>query len=485
MKSKIIHIANVEINHPDLHDYPEFAAKLKKILRIALGNALDYPYMITQKFNDQVTDTLRQLNKLNIRYAVFWSDGSWPNGAEFESELEKCIEEWNKTDWLAAGHILAFPEKLPKWHQQCVVINVEQFMRLGVNSIDGFWKHYPNYSQSKKHHHDNYTPHWIGPFSTSDGDDVTVEIHKNDEPEFVPDFLLDTLFPYAIENGMMIYNFPQSLRDTKKCCYPEDETEQTVKWFLNKSFPHNLTQEEIKHYALNLINEDKKCLKEFKIMDTEIVYITNTESVPGVVDVGAEVISVPCSGLHQFRYASNNLKTLKRIVWADFSPLGIAWTEKLLKDWDGRNFDQYYQENEEWLRVISLAYSKRPETLKLMYDPELVNEFVAAYGGEDEWVKVWNQIQNLQHDFVRVDLMKDWQKLVDVIGENQCLFLQLSNIWQYEINYINNDIIDAELAFGNLIKNLMINNNDVYFTGDTPADNHYEYTNIKILAEII
>lgn len=482
-KTEIIHITSVEINHTDLREYPEYTAKLKKILRIALGNALDYPYMYTQKFRDQISDTFYQLNKLNINYAVFWYDGSWPTGAEFEERLEECIEEWNKTDWLAAGHIIAHPGKLPKWHQQCVIVNIPNFIKLGKRHVDGFYTNYPSYRQSAEHFHDNYTPHWIGPQSTDlPGDDIEIPINPGKFVDYIPNNILDTLFPYAIINDMMLYNLPYELRRTKRCCYPEDDIEKTIEWFMDNNFPYDMTVEELEEFNVE-ISSDKQCLKQFKIMDTEIVYITNTESVPKYCDLKAEVISVPCSGLHQFRYASNNIKTLKRIVWADFSPLGIAWTKKLITDWDGRNFEQFFYDHEDWLRSLSASW--HPDHINLIFDPELVQEFMDVYGGEDEWIKVWNQIKALDHEFVQVDLMKDWDKLVDVIGKNNRLFIQLSNIWQYEINYINNDIIDAELAFGNLLKNIMINNSKVYFTGDTPADDHYNYIDLDILAEII
>lgn len=481
-KTEIIHITSVEVNHTDLHDYPVYAAKLKKILTINLRNVMEFPYMVIDKFQEQITDILNQLYNLNVKYAVIWSDGSWPDSFEFEEKLEEYIQEWNKTDWLAAGHIIAYPGKLPKWHQQCVVINLENFSKLGLKSIDGFWKDYPSYQQSPDHHHDDYTPLWIGPQQLDlGGEMITVPI---DDIDYTPDNILNTIIPYAIYNGMIVYNLPQDLRDQKTCCYPEDEIEHTIGWFLNKNFPNNLTVPELEVFN-DEIHEDKQSLKQFKIMNTEIVYITNTESVPKIVDIEADVISAPCSGLHQFKYASNNLKTLKRMVWFDFSPLGIAWTKKLLEEWDGRNFCQYFEENQEWLYIISHAYSKFPEDIKILYDPELAQEFVESYGGEDQWVEIWNQIRELKHDFIQVDLINDWQQLVDEIGKNDRLFLQVSNIWQYEINYVNNDIIDAELAFANLLKELTINNNKVYLTGDTPNDDHYSYTDVDILAEIL
>lgn len=480
-KTNIFHIYSSGINHTDLHDYPEYAAKLKKILAIALGNSLDYPYMKVHNFTNQIHDTLMQLNQLNVKYAVFWHDGSWPDGTEFETELEKCVEEWNQTDWLAAGHILAFPGKLPKWHQQCVVVNVKQYAKTGIGYLNGYFDDYPGYTQSSEHHHDDYTPLWINSQEVNiGGDDIDVPITDDG---YEPDNILDCLFPNAFANNLMIYNFPQELRDTKKCCYPEDDIEQTMSWLLDKTFPEKLNAEELIDYEVKYINTDKQCLKQYKIMNTEVMYITNTEDVPKHFDMGAEVISVPCSGLHQFRYASGNLRTLKRIVWADFSPLGIAWTKKLLAEWDGKNFQQFFYDNRDWIK--SLPYSHHPDHIRMLFDPELAVEFVESYGGEQQWLKVWDQIRELQHDFVHVDLMKDWQKLVDAVGKNQTMFLQLSNIWQYEINYINHDIIDAELAFGNLLKNLMINNDKVYFTGDTPADDHYEYTDLSSLPEII
>jgi hypothetical protein len=479
--TSIIHVTCTEVNHTDLHDYPDLAAKLKKILKITLGNALDYPYMEVRNFCN-LPEIISQLDNLNFKYAVFWHDGTWPNGHEFESQLKKCIEENNHDEWLAAGHILAFPGKLPKWHQQCVIVNISKFQECNIEFIDKFTEDYPDYLMSREHHHDDYTPTWITGTGLDkyDGDLVKVPITDN---EYEPDNIFDTLFPHAIKNNLPVLNLPQDLRDEKECCYPEDDTELTAKWFLDQDFPKALSADELLEFRDKYIHEDKQSLAQFKIMDTEIVYITNKEGVPEKRDFGATAISVPCSGLHQFKYASNNISTLEKIVWCDFSPLGIRWTKKLLADWDGRNFHQFFQDNQDCLRDKKLSWY--PDHITMIYDPDLVDKFVRSFGTEDQWIAMWNKIKNLEHVFVQADIIADWQKLVDAIGENDILFLQLSNILQYEINYINNDIVDVELAFGNLIKNLMINNGTVYFTGDTPDNRHYNGIDLKILTEIV
>ena len=62
--------------------------------------------------------------------------------------------------------------------------------------------------------------------------------------------------------------------------------------------------------------------------------------------------------------------------------------------------------------------------------------------------------------------------------------MQLTNIWQYEVNYLNSDGLDAQIAFLNLINTVLKNNKSLHFTGDTPSGIHYRNKNIAELKGI-
>ena len=106
------------------------------------------------------------------------------------------------------------------------------------------------------------------------------------------ELLLDWPRPKKItENVNLDYN----IRDFKVCTYPEDD----IKWTegeIFKTYEHADRIWDIKDQY-----EDKVPLLEFKIQDSSVVYILNTESVPHVDADDIQVIVCPCSGLHQFK----------------------------------------------------------------------------------------------------------------------------------------------------------------------------------------
>ena len=473
---ELVHIMTIDINHAALLDYPEYAGKLKKILQINFQNVLEYPTMQCSHWH-RIDNHFRQAIELGFKYAVFWYDGTWPKGGEFEEELISQIAEWNKTRWLAAGHIINRKDSQPKWHPQCVVVNLAVFGELSIDDMQDYHKPYPAFCSSAENMHDDYTPLWLSGPNHCGGQNVTNMQHATKYK--VTNNFLDVLFPHAFENNCFIHNLPQAVRDQKDCCYPEDDIEETIAWLFDYEFNTRQSLSEAKEVGYKL-SEDKRELFQYKLMDSHNIYITNTESVPKINQLGAEVMVVPCAGLHQFKHMSNSASTLKRVVWTDFSKFGLAWVKKLLIQWDGVNFKDFYYNNRHVLMDMGF-----PHEDFMIFNEALVDEFIESYGGEEKWLVQWDWIRSLQHEFIEVDLVKDWPKVIDAVGNNHCIFVQLSNIWQYEINYLNSSIVDAELAFGNIIKNLMINNNTVYFTGNTPSGLHCQYKDLRSLPGII
>jgi hypothetical protein len=469
----LVHIMFTEINIPELQDYPAYAGKLKKILQINLTNAAIYPFLHADKFTDGgLYSSLQRSIQLGFNYAVVWFDGNWPKASEFDSELRSQIEVWNAQRWLAAGHIISRMDRQPEWHPQCVVVNLKVFAQLGIKHLDSFADAYPAFCSSAEHIHDNYTPTWVTSADHRGSVQYDTEYNASANP-------LDVLFPHAFANDCYIYNLPMAIRDEKICCYPEDDIEFTQEWLFDYDFNLRHSIADAREFGYGKVSDDKRELFQYKIMDSHIVYVTNTEEVPVEHTLGAEVMVVPCSGLHQFKYMSNNADTLKRVVWTDFSKFGLAWTQKVLSDWDGVDFKKFYYDNQHI--IMDLGF---PDSDFIIFDQQLVDEFIDSYETEERWLEHWDRIRSLQHDFLQVDVVKEWQRVASAVGKNCTVFVNFSNIWQYEINYINTANFDAQLSFGNLMNELLINNTTVYFTGDTPNGVHYQYQNLRSLPGI-
>lgn len=449
----------------------EYLSTLRKVTEINLTNSTQHYVIVSDNFNRQFRNMLHQCSDLNFDVVVIWFEGSWPMGREFEEKLLESVDgEWSENEWLVAGHILDKGRgDAPHFHNQCVVINLKSWNKLASTEFSPYWRSnfFPNYKQSDEHMHDDYTPMYLEPQVNEDMLQLIPTQNK-----------LDVLIPVALENNMRVNNLNWDIRSEKHCCYPEDNVQETKRWLLDQDWTLNRTVDEVNLFG-NDLDEDKQELYGFKCMNTHVMYITNTESVPGNETYDCTVMTCPCSGLHQFKHMNNARDTLKRVIWTDFSEAGIWWTKKVLAEWDGIAFNDFYKKHKRELQEKWMAYEANN------YDPDLANKFEDSFDSQEQWLEVWDWIRGLDHTFVQVDLVKEWKRIVDMIGTDETVFMQVSNIWQYEINYINNNHLAPQAAFIGMISSLLENNKDVYITGDSPGGVYYNYQNMKELISII
>jgi hypothetical protein len=449
----------------------DYVAKLRKATEINLTNSCRHYVFVGDTFK-RSKHLLRTAYDMNFEIAVFWFEGTWPLNNQFEEELLDVIdEEWSKTRWLAAGHILYKNkgEDAPKFHTQCVVINLKEWIAIGEPSLFPDWDgDYPNFIASEENFHDDYTPFWLKPVDGKIPEDDIVDSNGT----------LNITIPIALNNGLMIHNIPYSVRAHKYCCYPEDDIEQTESWLLDTNWSDQ-DVDTVSRYSHYEVQEDKQELYGLKIMKSHVMYITNTEAIPGFEKYNCNVMTAPCSGLHQFKHMTNAIDTLERVIWTDFSQAGIWWTKTLLNEWDGKDFHAFFKSKERILREKFVAYHA------CNYDRELAESFVNHYESMEVWLDHWDRIRKLDHTFMEIDLVKNWEHVVDEIGKDNNVFLQVSNIWQYETNYLNTPHHQAQAAFINLINELLKNNREVYITGDSPGGVYYNYQNMKEVISII
>jgi hypothetical protein len=471
----IIHIFFNEVLHPDLRDEAAYAGKLKKLMQININNGCKNPFLHASEYtNDGLARMLKYSSRLNFKYAVVWYDGCWPLGEEFEEALYEDIERWNTTRWLAAGHILNrhTQDDAPVWHEQCVVINLELLKELNWPNMESWTRpNYPGYTASKENLHDDYTPIYI----KGNSSETILELNTQfDDP-------LNILFPIAFEHDLYVHNLSHATRNGKMCIYAEDDVEFTKSWLLDTEFSKTHTLDECREFGYTRVSEDKRELYQYKVMDTHIMYITNTATVPDRQTVPVDTLVVPCSGLHQFKYASNNIDTLKRVVWTDFSPFGLAWTRKVVEEWDGHNFDAFVQQHRHI--IMDMGF---PDEYFIWYDSANAQEFIDSFERDGlDWITEWNKIRALKHEFIQIDVVREWERLVNTVGTCNGVFMQFSNIWQYEINYVNTARHEAQLFFLQLINEVMKRNDVVYFTGDTPNGIYHEYQDMRLLPGIM
>ena len=360
-----------------------------------------------------------------------------------------------------------------------------------------------------------------------------------------------------INNNDIVGTILSSSDDNDLPVKPQSDTINIDALNSARSFGDTMTHSRLNLYSL-------------KLLQYQIVYITNTESIP-ISDYNSnsihsqlhnshEVMLLPCSGLHQFYHILAN-PNCKRVIWYDFNPYSVEWTKKVLNDFYvsqgeidkdsdslvsvAQQFDDFVYENrrsicadgvilddnieydfdnvEEFFNVHFANDGRMFRLLdedstpvytevsdenfgadifdvdswrsKLESDAQFLNEGAKnsgerfALSGEDElgrtyWWEKLEHIKSLDHSFIVCDAVKDWETLANAVGVDSHVFMQLTNIWQYEVNYLNSDGLDAQIAFLNLINTVLKNNKSLHFTGDTPSGIHYRNKNIAELKGI-
>lgn len=466
---------NITFDEPQVSEINNsgwYTGKLKKCQTINMKNMSDFPHMHCDRWSGMDGfDMINLAHQYGFKYAIVWADGAWPTDSDFDESIIDAIEEYNKTSWICAGHILNRAGDFPVFHQQCVLINLDNWKAANRPDFEQYkLKFFPAYTPSEENLHDDYTPMYLDVDSSEKGE----RLHSPYRGNF-----LDPLIPHSLFNQYRVYNLPYSVRTNKISVYPEDDVNETAGWLLDDELHTDFSnsKEIIQHKTT--LPEDKRHLFSLKVLNNTIVYITNTESLPTTWDKKINTLVCPCSGLFQFEHIIGNIDTMKRVVWCDFSPYGVAWTKHLLKNWDGIDFFKFLQENKHILYDMGFT-----DNDTLLFDEKNAETFFNERT-QQEWLEMWDRIRELQHEFLQLDIVREWPRVVEAVGKNSIVHCQLSNIWQYEINYLNNSGFTAQTNFVLLMNELLKNNRDVYFSGDTPGGMFYEYANLKHLPGIL
>jgi hypothetical protein len=474
--SRLIHvIPNVNV-HPHLQDHPEISAKLRACLRANIVNNCQAGYAELHT-HQNVLDWVSDLADKGYEFAVIWSDGCWPHGEEFENTLTELSDTVWAANWIAAGKIInkkSDGEYLHWDYSYPVVINLAQWERCGQ-------------------------PYFLD----DSGESISFDTGTGDANEqspflvtpaswFEPHFkdlerrglFVDAIIGQGLQQKQIVIGLDST--DVDQHVHSDDLTQgfdEMLTWIhLNDPLAHKDIYEW--RSGSDAYAEPRKEFFTFKILELQIVYITNTEGVPkdfkDTARNGFNTLILPCSGLHQFYHIIHNRDTLKRVVWFDFNPYSVKWMQHIIENWDGINFKKFVEENR---HVITDSGEINEECI--IYDPEMVDEFMETMDmTDDEWQDFIYELRDKENIFANVDAVKDYKTLVEHAGTDSEVFIQLTNIWQYEVNYLNTDGLDAQLAFINLLNDISKNNKNLYLTGDTPMGTHYRYKNIKELKGI-
>lgn len=192
--------------------------------------------------NNELYSILKKLKTLDYIYAVLWAEGSWPIEPEIDESIIKTFATYD--NWLVAGHILnfkntafrAFKNKDPRFHEQCVIINLKEINNIEWTEKGEILK--KNFVVSEENMHDDYTPYWIKPTEGNSGNINPVNI-------------FDRFLWISLKSGLAVLNIDYEIRNKKVCIYPEDD-QQWTQQHANLKYWNSLTKKQQQDFIQQL-----------------------------------------------------------------------------------------------------------------------------------------------------------------------------------------------------------------------------------------
>ena len=432
----------------------EYMRILKTVTYNSLVNTADGSFLEWHAGLDEPNHfnyLVKYMKQLNFEYMFLWYEGNKVEHGLEDALLEFCEE---RDDWTMMGHILYRKGRCPVFHEQCVVINLKH-IKEDTNLIY-YESENGDFVASEDNVHDDYTPLWI---KSAPG------MHNREKR---PKSVIDPIMWNLLSQGHTVVNVPHSMRDLKFCPYADEDQEETVEWLLDENLSKMTLEEGFELW--DRIGEDKEILAEC-VLQKDVVYVTNTDDTDVVFQPDVDTIICPASGLNGFMYAILNIDTIKRMVWTDFSPIAIWWTKYVLENWNGKDFKDFYFDNKHILE----EQANDPKLIEVNFDKlDKLNEY---FNNLDD--DIWTTVKSLNHVFLQIDLIKDYQKVLDIVKDSN-VFMHMTNIYMYEANFIFNKYHTVFESFYNFLNKMVIANKNVYFIGDTPHGRKYRYEPINL-----
>lgn len=175
-----------------------------------ISNVHSKGYDIYQSQNEDIV--LREVANLNYTHAVVFSTGTeFINGTKFF----EIVEDLTNRDFLVAGHILDRKEAYYELHNQCYIINLKEYTRLG-HPLIGEQELGSTHTQllpirTEINYHDDYTP---------------IEVtHGNILKDYNHKMHGWNILRTAFDNQLPVLTFDDTIRQHKKHFYPENQKE--------------------------------------------------------------------------------------------------------------------------------------------------------------------------------------------------------------------------------------------------------------------
>jgi hypothetical protein len=355
-------------------------------------------------YADSIDQGLRDHS--NYKHILFMAAGVRIYDASIIHDIVEEIK--NNPNYFAAAHILEWKERWYELHHQFVLVNVENWHKIGQPDF-GNWNKATEelvvIDRSVENFHDDYTPLWI-----KDTGRRQQQFHSQQGWNFIDK---------ALRAGLEIINWNQKIRSKRTYYYPETNSELFFRCYI--------TRQQIR--PLSNFNQ-KSLIKEMMSGVSHQIWAVNTEHMYiRNADIQYEVVALPASGFKFLDiFKSQALKSNGEIIFYDYNPLSLAWIKHIhsSKSTDIKELITTFEhrKNLKWF-----GYNNPP----IETDGVIAKSFLDSFRVTEAYFKGkfnehLEQFRNMSIKFMQVDLINNPYTLISQIGDRKCL-LHISNIF--------------------------------------------------------
>ena len=378
---------------PKIEDH-SIRSIIKNLSDYTLHNLIDHGYDVYITRNN-IDSVLRDISN-TYKHAVVYTNDTEFEGGSFFVNLENLLRK----DFFIAGHILDRDEAYYELHDQCFVVNFENYKKLG--SIDiGEWSLNTAHTQIQPHrsnenHHHDHTPISISPGDTS--------------REYLHQCFGHNWISRGLAWDMKFEIFDDSIRNCKRNYYAKYADE------FHKNFSHYYKKN---NYAM-----------------TRLFYPANTETViePQVKEL--KQIIIPASGLNFLLYLEKcGFEENAEVVFYDYNLHSLNMMKRIIEEFDGNDYYDFVSQN--------------------------CTGFISS---QEEIQSHWNSVKHLwrlskkiTYRYEHIDIMYDLPKNI----KNSNTILHLSNVFAYEPTAAFRSLSHRIMRRNQIFKELQKTHNDV------------------------
>lgn len=367
---------------------------------------------------NDITGLLREAVLRGYDRCVVISSGLLARDFDFTHNLELFCKS---TEFGVAGHILYWPGKWLQLHKQFFIVNLQAYAACEQPEF-GDWQHVhrvvPKIERSVENFHDDYTPVWVR---------RTAE-YENHYDMSEGWNLLKMMFMH----NYAVVTLPESLRFGKIYAYPDHETAEFMNCVHTQTtYPdQNPNQRELVNLVATVKDQIWLFNSESMRIDNqgEFAVAANTASGFKILDLLREP----------------RLTAHARIVVYDFNPLALEWY-KHFYTYQGTDLVSCITE---FAHRDKFTWTNKEHTHELL-TPSFytrLHEVYEYFNGKEEFEKYWQQFKTLAVEFHRVDLYNEPQKFAELLGSQESVFVNLSNIFSTDAGNIRQNHADVIAA---------------------------------------